>query len=95
MRVTNGQDLVFTMETSEGGTMVHSVEPKKSTLNDKGGKHVNREVAESIGTPPPPPKAFYFVSKSSCDIDHGEGIPMGWYMCEIYMLNPRILTEIS
>lgn len=58
MRVTNGQDLVFTMETSEGGTMVHSVEPKKSTLNDKGGKHVNREVAESIGTPPPPQKRF-------------------------------------
>uniref|UniRef100_A0A0D3EIW1 non-specific serine/threonine protein kinase n=1 Tax=Oryza barthii TaxID=65489 RepID=A0A0D3EIW1_9ORYZ len=27
--------------------MVHSVEPKKAALDDKGGKHVNREAAES------------------------------------------------
>ena len=30
--------------------MVYSVEPEKPAINDKGGKHVNREVAESTKT---------------------------------------------
>jgi len=37
--------------------MVHLVEPKKSTLNDKSVEHVNREVGESADTP----KAFRLI----------------------------------
>ena len=28
------------------GTVVHPMEPEESAINDKGGKHVNGEVAE-------------------------------------------------
>ncbi|KAJ1282989.1 hypothetical protein BS78_03G093400 [Paspalum vaginatum] len=32
------------------GTLVHSVEPQKQAIDDKGGKHANRKVAESADT---------------------------------------------